>query len=59
VAHVSTVNDDIMGRTAEVQSAVGTTPLGSTIREAREVITLWTGSTECGCKSNRLFLLKL
>jgi hypothetical protein len=36
VAHVSTVNDDIMGRTTEVQSAVGTTPLGSTVREARE-----------------------
>jgi hypothetical protein len=36
VAHVSTVNDDIMERTAEVQSAVGTTPLGSTIREAGE-----------------------
>jgi hypothetical protein len=36
VAHVSTVNDDIMGRTAEVQSVVGTTPLGSTVREAGE-----------------------
>jgi hypothetical protein len=36
VAHVSTINDDIMGRTAEVQSAVGTTPLGSIVREARE-----------------------
>jgi hypothetical protein len=36
VAHVSTVNDDIMERTTEVQSAVGTTPLGSTVREARE-----------------------
>jgi hypothetical protein len=36
VAHVSTVNDDNMGRTAEVQSAVDTTPLGSTVREARE-----------------------
>jgi hypothetical protein len=36
VAHVSTVNDDNMGRTAEVQSAVGTTPLGSTVREAGE-----------------------
>jgi hypothetical protein len=36
VAHVSTVNDDIMGRNAEVQSIVGTTPLGSTVREAGE-----------------------
>jgi hypothetical protein len=36
VAHVSTVSNDIMGRTAEVQSIVGTTPLGSTVREARE-----------------------
>jgi hypothetical protein len=36
VAHVSTVNDDIMERTAEVQSTVGTTPLGSTVREAGE-----------------------
>jgi hypothetical protein len=36
VAHVSIVNDDIMERTAEVQSAVGTTPLGSTVREAGE-----------------------
>jgi hypothetical protein len=35
-APVSTVHDDIIGRTAEVQSAVGTTPLGSTIREAAE-----------------------
>jgi hypothetical protein len=36
VAHVSTVNDDIMERTAEIQSVVGTTPLGSTVREAGE-----------------------
>jgi hypothetical protein len=36
VTHVSTVNDDIIGRTAEVQSVVGTTPLGSTVREAGE-----------------------
>jgi hypothetical protein len=36
VAHVSTVNDDIMGRTAEVQSVVGTTSLGSIVREAGE-----------------------
>jgi hypothetical protein len=36
VAHVSTVNDDIMGRTAEVQSAIGTTTLGSTVPEAGE-----------------------
>jgi hypothetical protein len=36
VAHVSTVNDDIMKRTVEVQSIVGTTPLGSTVREAGE-----------------------
>jgi hypothetical protein len=36
VAHVSIANDDIMGRTVEVQSAVGTTPLGSTVREAGE-----------------------
>jgi hypothetical protein len=36
VAPVSIVNDDIMGRTAEVHSAVGTTPLGSTVREAAE-----------------------
>jgi hypothetical protein len=36
VAHFSTVNDDIMGRIGEVRSAVGTTPLGSTVREAAE-----------------------
>jgi hypothetical protein len=36
VAPISTVNDDIMGRITEVQSVVGTTPLGSTVREARE-----------------------
>jgi hypothetical protein len=40
VAHVSIVNDDIMERIAEVQSAIGTTPLGSTIREVGE----WTQS---------------
>jgi hypothetical protein len=31
VALVSTVNDGIMGRTAEVQSAIGSPPLGRTI----------------------------
>jgi hypothetical protein len=36
VAHVSTVNNDIMGRTAEVQSVFSTPPLGSTVREAGE-----------------------
>jgi hypothetical protein len=36
VTHVSTINDDIMGRIAEVQSVVGTTPLGTTVREAGE-----------------------
>jgi hypothetical protein len=36
VAHVSIVNDDIIGRTVEVQSTVGTTPLGSTDGEAAE-----------------------
>ena len=36
VAHVSTVSDDIMGRIAEVQSAVKTTPLGSIVQEAVE-----------------------
>jgi hypothetical protein len=36
LAHVSTINDDIMGRTTKVQSAVGTTPLGSIVREAAE-----------------------
>jgi hypothetical protein len=36
VAPVSTINDDSTERTAEVQSAVGTTPLGSTVREAGE-----------------------
>ena len=33
VTHVSTVSDDIMGRTTEVQSAVDTILLGSTVRE--------------------------
>jgi hypothetical protein len=36
VAPITSINDDIMGRTAEVQSAVGTTLLGSTVREAGE-----------------------
>jgi hypothetical protein len=36
VAPVSTVNDDSMERTTEVQSVVGTTPLGSLVREAAE-----------------------
>jgi hypothetical protein len=36
MAPVSTVHNDIIGRTTEVQSAVGTTPLGCTVREARE-----------------------
>jgi hypothetical protein len=36
VAPVSIVNDDIIGRIVEVQSAVGTTPLGSTDGEAAE-----------------------
>jgi hypothetical protein len=36
VAPISIVNDDIMGRTVEVQSAIGSRPLGSTVREAGE-----------------------
>jgi hypothetical protein len=36
VAPVSTINDDIMGRTTEVQSVVGTISLGSIVREAGE-----------------------
>ena len=31
MAPISIVNDDIMGRTTEVQSAIGTTPLGSIV----------------------------
>jgi hypothetical protein len=36
VAPISNVNDDTMGSTVEVQSVVGTTLPGSTVREARK-----------------------
>jgi hypothetical protein len=36
VAPVSTINDDSTGRATEVQGAIGSTPLGSTVPEAVE-----------------------